>query len=105
VTTAQVTRSLQYLSEHRADSADAYLNSLIAAKQLDIAATYLVSELQDLDLRQNALGALQGYPSRPGSETEREREARFRSVVARKEVQAAIHKVGRVESYQLEADW
>jgi hypothetical protein len=101
----QASRSLQFLSEHRADSPDAYLNSLIAAKQLDLAAKYLVSELQDLDLRQNALGAIQGYSPRPGSETELEREARFRSVVSRKEVQAAIHKVGRVESYQLEADW
>jgi hypothetical protein len=101
----QVKRSLQFLSEHRADLPDAYLSSLIAAKQLDATAKYLVSELQDRDLRQNALGVIQGYAPRPGSETERDMQARFRSVIARKEVQATIHKVGRVENYPLEADW
>jgi hypothetical protein len=101
----QLSRSLQYLSLHRADSPDAYMNSLIAAKQLDQAAQYLVAELKDRDLRQNALRDVQEYVPAPGSETELDFESRWRSILARKEVQAAIRKVGRVVSYHLESPW
>jgi hypothetical protein len=100
---AQLSRSMQYLSSHYADAPRAYLYALIVAKQSDQAARYLITELQDKELRQSALLDIQEYLPTPGSEAELEIEAQWRSIIARKEVQAAIHKVGRVESHHLEA--
>jgi hypothetical protein len=99
----QIARSSTYLSEHRADAPADYSVSLLATKKWDLAAAYVVSELEDPDLRQDALLDVQEYLPTPGTELETELEARWRSVVARKDVQAAIRKVGRVERYHLEA--
>jgi hypothetical protein len=96
------TRSLRYLSEHRADAPDAYTNSLVVAKQLDQAALYLLSQLKDEDRRGDVLLGAQNYLATPGPEIQLDFERQWRSVNARKEVQAAIAKVGRVESYHLE---
>jgi beta-barrel assembly-enhancing protease len=100
---AQLSRSMQYLSSHYADAPRAYLYALIVAKQLDQAAHYLITDLEDKELRQSILPDIQEYLPTPGTKAELEIEAQWRSIVARKEVQAAIHKVGRVESYHLEA--
>ena len=99
----QTSRSLAYLRAHRADAPRAYLYALIVAKQWDQAARFLISMLDDGELRQSILADIQGYPATPDSPTELEIEAQWRSVIARKEVQAAIQKVGRVESYHLES--
>jgi len=100
---AQLSRSMQFLSSHHADAPRAYLYALIVARRLDQAARYLISELEDKELRQSVLPDVQEYLPTPGTKTELEIETQWRSIVARKEVQAAIHKVGRVESYHLEA--
>jgi beta-barrel assembly-enhancing protease len=100
---AQLSRAMQFLSSHYADAPRAYLYALIVAKRLDQAARYLISELEDKELRQSILPDIQEYLPTPGTKAELEIEAQWRSIVARKEVQAAIHKVGRVESYHLEA--
>ncbi len=99
----QIARSLAYLSAHRKDAPRAYLYALIVAKRLDQAAHFLIAELKDKDSRQNVLPDIQEYLPTPGTETELAIEAQWRAVIARKEVQAAIHKVGRVESYHLES--
>jgi len=70
---------------------------------LDQAARYLITELEDEELRQRFLPDVQEYLPAPGTKAELEIEAQWRSVISRKEVQAAIHRVGRVESYRLEA--
>jgi hypothetical protein len=100
---AQLSRSMQYLSSHYADAPRAYLFALVVTKQLDQAARYLITELEDKELRQSILPDVQEYLPTPGTKAELELEAQWRSIVARKEVQAAIHKVGRVQSYHLEA--
>jgi beta-barrel assembly-enhancing protease len=99
----QLSRSMQYLSAHHADAPRGYLYALIVAKQLDQAARFLITQLEDKESRQSFLPDIQEYLPTPGSETELAIEKQWRSVIARKEVQAAIHKVGRVESYRLEA--
>jgi hypothetical protein len=101
--TEQIARSSKYLREHRADSPADYSVSLLATNHLDLAAASLVSELQDGKTRQDALLNVQTYLPTPTSELEMRLEAQWRSIVARTDVQAAIHKVGRVESYPLEA--
>jgi hypothetical protein len=99
----QAARSADYLSEHRADSPSNYSVSLIITKQWARAAQYMITELRDPDLRQDVLRDMQDYQPTPGSELETELDRQWHTVVARKEVQAAIHKVGRIESYRLEA--
>jgi hypothetical protein len=99
----QVSRSVAYLRAHRADAPRAYLYALIVAKQLVQAAGLLINQIEDKGLRQSVLADIQEYLPTPGSETELAIEAQWRSIVARREVQAAIHKVGRVGSYRLEA--
>jgi beta-barrel assembly-enhancing protease len=99
----QIIRSSRYLSEHRVDSPADYAASLLITKQLDLAAAYVVSELRDPELRQDALLDVQEFQPAPGTEQENALEAQWRAVVARKEVQEAIHQVGRIESYRLEA--
>jgi hypothetical protein len=99
----QASRSIQYLRSHHADAPRAYLFALILTKHLDQAAKYLISELEDKELRQSVLPDVQVYLPTPGTETELAIEAQWRSLIARKDVQAAIHKVGRSDSYRLEA--
>jgi hypothetical protein len=99
----QIAHSILYLRSHRSDAPRAYLFGLILLKQLDQAARYLITELGDKDLRQSILPDIQEYPPTPGTETEFVIEARWRSVIARRDVQAAIRRVARVESYRLEA--
>ena len=72
------------------------------AKQLDQAALYLIAQLKDEDRRGDVLLGAQNYLATPGPDIQLDFERQWRSVNARKEVQAAIAKVGRVESYHLE---
>jgi beta-barrel assembly-enhancing protease len=99
----QMSRSMQYLGSHHADAPRTYLYGLVVANRLDLAAHYLITELEDKDLRQSVLPEIQEYLPTPGTKTELEVETRWQSVIAGKEVQAAIHRVGRIESYHLEA--
>jgi hypothetical protein len=78
-------------------------HTLIVAKELDQAARFLISQLEDKELRQSFLLESQEYLPTPGSETELAIEKQWRSIISHKEVQAAISKVARVEPYRLEA--
>jgi hypothetical protein len=100
----QVERSIQYLSIHRADASGAYVDALITVNQSERAARELVADLNNPAERQDALLSVQDFAPAPGTPRDAELEARHRMVVARPEVQAAIRKVGRVESYTLEAE-
>jgi hypothetical protein len=99
---AQVERSFHYLREHRNDAPFAYLSALIVANQLDPASQELRRQLAGRDTRQQALERVQIYLPEPGTPRELEMRARWQSVLARHDVQAAIARVGRVASYDLE---
>jgi hypothetical protein len=99
----QVERSLRYLSIHRADAPGTYEIALISVNQLDRATLELVAELMDPSERQDALLGIQSFAPTPETPRDMDLDARLRAVIARPEVQAAIRKVGRVESYPLEA--
>jgi hypothetical protein len=101
----QVKRSLEYLRAHRAAAPSTYVGSLMAVNQLDRAAHVLIAQLLDKDLRQDALLSVQSFAPTPGTPRDMELEARRRTVIAQPDVQAAIQKVGRLESYRLEAPW
>jgi tetratricopeptide (TPR) repeat protein len=94
---AQVKRSLGYLRVHRRDSSETYEQALIAADDLDRAARVLTDRLADADEREDA-----PEPEGPVAAT---LDARLRTVIAREDVQNAIRRVGRVERYDLTADY
>jgi tetratricopeptide (TPR) repeat protein len=99
----QVATSMQFLKKHVEDAPGAYLNGLLSVNQLDRAAHVLVGQLLDPDQRQDALTRVQDYARPPQTPREMEFASRWSEVVARKEVQSVIQKVGRVETYHLEA--
>jgi hypothetical protein len=100
----QVERSLQYLRLHRRDAPSSYVDALITVNQLDRAAHELVAELRDTGERQEALPGIQAFAPTPGTPRDVDFDAERQAVIARPDVQAAIRKVGRVESYPLEGD-
>ena len=98
----QAESSLRFLRAHRADSPYDYEYALVLMNQPDRAAQELIAQLRDPDERQNALLFVQSYPPAMGTPRELDFDARQRAVIARRDVQAAIRKVGRVEAYRLE---
>jgi tetratricopeptide (TPR) repeat protein len=98
----QVARSLQFLGEHRADAPGAYEEALISANELDRAANLLLERLRDKDQRTRALKNVQTYAAPLRTPRRVEYYARWRTVLARQDVQAAIRQVGRIEQYKLE---
>jgi hypothetical protein len=99
---AQVERSLSYARAHRGDAPMSYLSDLIIANQLDRAAEELRRQLLDPNTRQNALGNVQTFTPERATPRDLEMRARWQSVLARPDVQSAIVRVGRVESYDME---
>lgn len=102
---AQVKRSLGYLRAHRRDSSETYEQALIAADDLDRAARVLTDRLADAGERQEALVSVQYYAPEPEGPVAATLDARLRAVIAREDVQDAIKRVGRVERYDLAADY
>jgi tetratricopeptide (TPR) repeat protein len=98
----EAARSLEYLRAHRVDAPFFYESALISVNQLDQAAHELIARLRDGGRRQEALLSLQTYATIPETLRERNMDAKWQAVIARKDVQATIQKVGRLESYRLE---
>jgi tetratricopeptide (TPR) repeat protein len=99
----QVERSLRFIRTHRADSPFDYVYALILVNQPARAADQLIGQLRDADERQNALLFVQTYAPAMRTPRQLDLDARQRAVIAQRDVQAAIRKVGRVESYRLES--
>ena len=102
---AQVKRSLEYLRIHRADSQETYEEALIAANDVDRAARILVARLADARDRGEALVSVQNYSPEPEGPMAVRFDERLRAIIARKDVQEAIKRVGRVERYDLAPDY
>lgn len=94
--------SLDYLRIHSNDAPVTYLEGLVIVSHLDEAASFTIAKLQDPKLRQAFLLRVQDFAPYPMPDWSMKNEARWHEVIARKTVQAAINKVGRVESYRLE---
>lgn len=95
---------LSYLAAHEQDNVAARVRALICANKLDEAAELYVRRLGISAQRMNAIFALQTYAPNAGAEGSRQAllQARLRAVVARPDVQAALEKVGRIETIPLE---
>jgi transglutaminase-like putative cysteine protease len=96
---AEVARQLEYLREHKEDSVRTLEDALIIAGREDEAAQLLIARLGDLNERVSALMEVQEYQQ--GAEPPRLQDfrQRWRALVGRADVQAAIRKVGNVGKY------
>jgi tetratricopeptide (TPR) repeat protein len=103
----QVKRSLGYLRMHRAVSSETYEEALIAVGDVDGAARVLTGRIEDPRERLDALASVQEYASEPQGPgpVAAILDARFHATIAREDVQGAIRRVGRVERYDLAADF
>jgi beta-barrel assembly-enhancing protease len=100
----QVDRSLNYMRAHRTDAPYSYEDALLTANRVDRAAAELIRELLDKYERQEALLHVQVFAPTPDTLRNLDLEARWRAMIDRPDVQSAIRKVGRVESYRLESE-
>jgi predicted negative regulator of RcsB-dependent stress response len=94
-------RALAYLRAHRRDAPATYLSALLSLNDLDGAAAWQMEQLRDPALRGGALMESQHYPPEPGTPRALERHDRLEAVTARPYMQAAIHAVGRQETFQI----
>jgi beta-barrel assembly-enhancing protease len=88
------------LDAMRANQDDALLTfqeALLVAGKLDEAAAVLIRRLQDPKLRSSALYDVQDYQQIVPSPVMKQVEARWRVLRARKDVQEAVGRVGRIE--------
>lgn len=99
----QTEKWLGFIKEHRLDAPLTYEDALLRMNDAESAAKWLIERLEDKDLRSAALLSIQQYAV--PRETARQAELRRRrgELMARADVQAEIQKVGRIESYKIEA--
>lgn len=100
---SQVDSNLRYLRHHAADSTRTLQEALLLAGELPEARQLLVSRLNDPRQRRDALLEVQSfhdYPSLPRIQAQR---ARWEALIAYPDVQAAIARVGAVETFDITA--
>ena len=73
----------------------------LVAGQRDDAAQLLIAQLRSHELRGSSLVALQEMRTAPTLPADAALQARWRELVARPEVQAALAEVGRIDRYDL----
>jgi beta-barrel assembly-enhancing protease len=99
--TEMVKTALEYLREHFRDSPEALEHALVATGRIDEAAQLLKDRLADPKLRVDALRDVQSYRSRPAPPPAEVWRARWRGLVERPDVRAAIQAVGRRDAYEV----
>jgi beta-barrel assembly-enhancing protease len=96
--------ALSYIKEHQADSLRTYQSALVDAQDLDAAAALLIQRLNTVSMRSDVLTEIQNYndpADLPSLVTSRDL---FAAIIARDDVQQAVNKVGRIESFNLRSD-
>jgi len=96
--------ALNYLKDHQADSQRTYQSALVLVEDYDGAAALLIERLNDLSMRADALTEVQNYMDPADLSWPVKSRERFRVVINRDDVQKTIHKVGRIESFNLRSD-
>jgi tetratricopeptide (TPR) repeat protein len=97
------TKWLSFIKEHRLDAPRTYEDALLRMSDSETAAKWLIERLEDKDLHSAALLSIQNYAVPVRTPRQAELDKRRRALIARPEVQAVIQRVGRIESYKLEA--
>ncbi|HEY2780296.1 MAG TPA: hypothetical protein VGI90_05965 [Steroidobacteraceae bacterium] len=98
----EMARSLKVLQENHEDTPFTYLGALLEANDSNRASKFLIAQLKSPETRRAALQSVQDYEYAPQPPSHQQMLARWRALIARADVKAAIEKVGRVESYRLE---
>jgi beta-barrel assembly-enhancing protease len=98
----QVEKSLKIMQAHAADGPDALESELVTTDHEDLAAQSLIARLLDPEQREEALRDVQKFAPIPESDWEKSFDVKWDALIARQDVQAAINKVGRAETFRLE---
>lgn len=95
--TAAARRALGYLHQHREDSRELWIWALVEADRMDDAAKALIAALAAPDTRGDMLAAVQDYREPAPLPAFVPVQERWRALLARDDVRAAVEKVGRIE--------
>lgn len=94
-------RHMAYLREHRTDAIAAWGDALLLQGDLDAAADVLVERLRSDRWLTDALVEMQQYADVRRAPADAERLERWRAMLAKPKVLAALDKVGRIERFNL----
>ncbi len=92
-----------FIKEHHADAPRTYEDALLLTNDVDTAAQWLIERLEDKDQRSVTLLSIQDYAVPALTPRQAELHKRRQNLLARADVQMAIAKIGRIESYKIEA--
>lgn len=98
---AAAASAMAYLRGHRAEELDAWQDALLLRGQLDEAAALLIERLENPSWRSDALVRMQHYAETIETPMEKAIHDGWNAVTARSDVQTALQKVGRVESFAI----
>lgn len=93
-----------WLKAHEEDANGYVVETLLEDNALDQAAAHLIADLRASDRRSDTLLSLQQLRTVPSLPGDAERDRRWRQLVARADVQAALNAVGRSERHDLFGD-
>jgi tetratricopeptide (TPR) repeat protein len=97
---ADLKTAMAYLTAHAGDGQAPLQSAQLCAGDLDALAKQLIARLDDPEERNQALAAVQTYLTPPGQSAWQKTMAdRFKTVLARPDVKAAIDKYGIIRSY------
>ena len=104
---AHLAAALDYLRTHKDDNPRALQSAELCANDLDVVATLLIASLSDAAQRGRALLSVQDFAEpRFVGPYSAILQSRWRTIVARSDVQAAIRRVGRIQSFRhLTTQW
>lgn len=100
---AAVATAVDYLRTHRDDAIATWEDALLLRGNLDEAAQFLIQRLQKPEWRNATLVDMQQYASGDDAPLGKAIHKNWNTVIARADVQAELHKVGRVERFQIAA--
>lgn len=92
-----------FIKEHRVDAPRTYEDALLRMNDSETAAKWLIERLESKDMRSATLLGIQEYAVPPETARQAELRKQRREMMARADVQAEVQKVGRIESYKIEA--
>lgn len=89
------------LRAHKAEEPDTLQDALLLRGKLDEAASLLIERLENPEWRTDALVDMQHYTDVALAPMEKTIHDNWNTVTARPDVQAALQKVGRVETFAI----
>jgi len=93
--------ALKYLKEHQLDSTKTYQGALIEVGDIDAAAMLLIERLRNPRSRSDVLVEIQTYNNPPALPYSAKLRERFQALLARQDVQQAVRKVGKIETFNV----